>query len=228
MFRKKIGIYLLTIIILSISPNIINAASPSFEIYPGSGIIKDVDEGFTVDVLIDTGDYDVNQARFTISFDPDVVQLKSANRNNSLFYQWPDDESSIDNESGVVMLTGFTQSGASTLLNTSGDKEVMARLEFDIISQSEEDVVLDFEYGSEDILFTTFIMKDGSPPSNVLLSSPDSATFTYSGVAVPKTAIGPSQVGIALGLVLIAAGIFITSTKNNPLRKSKGTVVLYD
>lgn len=203
-------------------------ASPMFELYPQSGIVKDPTKGFTVDILIDSDGEDITQASFTLKFDPDIVQVRSANKNNSLFDQWPEDESSIDNTNGVIVLTGFTQSGVKELYNGDGTKDVFARIDFDVISTEKKEIVLEFEYGGVDTIFTTVIMKDGSPPTNILLSKPESGVYSYTGKTVPSTGIEPQHLTIVLGLILISVGVFVTSTKSNPLRKKRGTVVLYD
>lgn len=204
------------------------ASDATFSFYPEGGIVKNISNGFIVDVLLDSGDEDITKARFTINFDPTILKLVKANKNNTLFEQWPEDESTLDNKNGVVMLTGFTQSGNSGLYNSKGEPDVMARLEFEIISKNTKEIKLDFEYSGSDELFSSVIMKDGSPPQNILSSKPDSAVFTYGGYVNPSTAIEPSHVGIAIGIILIGIGVFLTSSKSPTLGKKKGTVVLYE
>ncbi|KKP81617.1 MAG: hypothetical protein UR84_C0020G0006 [candidate division WS6 bacterium GW2011_GWD1_35_594] len=113
MNKKKIGQVLLSILVLCISTGYSFALEPSFSFYPSSGVVEDINEGFTVDVLIDSAGQSVSKARVTIKYDPNVIQLRKALRNNSLFEQWPIDESSTDNTNGVVMLTGYTPSDSS-------------------------------------------------------------------------------------------------------------------
>jgi hypothetical protein len=223
---KKIvaTISLFTLVLLF--PSLSYAAT--LEIYPQSGIVKDASKGFTVDILIDSEDEDITQVRVALKFDPDVIQVRSANKNNGLFSQWPDDESSIDNSNGVILLTGFSQSGVNTLYNSEGTKDVLARIDFDIISKEKQDIILEFDYGNTETLFTTVVMKDGSPPTNVLLSKPESGVFSFTGKVVPSTGIEPTHMAIAIGLILVAAGVFVMSTRTNPLRKKRGTVVLYE
>lgn len=229
MIRKKIvQILAVFLIFFLFSIDKTYAASPSLYFYPSSGIISNVKDGFTLDVLINSGGYDITQARFTITFDPKVIQVTKASRNNTLFDEFPDDESSIDNTNGVIMLTGFTQSGGSFDLYNNDKADVLARLEFDIVSSKKEDIILDWEYSGEDDMYKTFLMKNGSPPQNVLSSKPERAKFTYSGSSVPSTAIEPTYIGIFFGIVLIAVGVFITNTKAPIFRKKKGTVVLYE
>ena len=85
------------------------------------------------------------------------------------------DESTIDNENGVVMLTGFTQSGSGTLYKTGAKPDVMARLAFKIVKPG--NTVLDWEFDNGDNLFQSVMLKDGSPPTNILRVKPDSAIF---------------------------------------------------
>jgi len=227
--KRKVLFFLMLIISIGFVPfNKVFAKEPMLSIYPEGGVVKNVGEGFTIDVLLDSGDYDIAQARFAIKFDPSVVQIRKASRNESLFQQWPDDESSLDNESGLVMLTGFTQSGSAELYSTDGDPDVMARLEFDIVSDTKEDILFSFEYDGTDSLFKSSILKDGSPPQNVLGSRPEAVTFTMSDFKHVETAVDFSTLGIVIGLILISVGVFVTSTKTTVLRKKKGTIVLYD
>ncbi len=118
-----------------------------------------------MDILIDSGGEELVEARAVITFDPSMLKVTEAKRNNSLFLTWPSDESTIDNENGVVMLTGFTQSGEGTLYSTDGDPDVFARLTFEILEEGETS--LEWEYSGENESFKSVLMKDGSPPQNV-------------------------------------------------------------
>ena len=229
MILKNLVVSFLSLIILVVSPLSSYAASPSFSFYPKNGSVRDASRGFTVDILIDSSGERITKARFAVKFDPSQIQILKANRNNTLFDQWPEDESTIDNQRGMVMLTGFTQSGGTkSLYITEGEPDVMARLEFEVITEEKGEIVLDFEYSGSDVLFKSVIMKEGSPPQNVLASQPESANFALRGFVSPRTAIEPSHIGIVVGLVLIAVGIFISNTKVSSFRKRKGTVVLYE
>lgn len=204
----------------------IKASSPSFAFYPSGGIVKDREEGFTVDIMIDSGEYDITEARMVIKFDPDQIQLTKASRNNSLFEQWPEDESSLDNENGIVMLTGFTQSGSGTLYKTDGDPDLYARLEFEIVTDSEEDIVLDWEYSGSEDSFKSVIMSDGSPTYNVLTSKPSSATYRFEELT--QTAIESKHIPFIVGgFLVLVAGIVLTSRPEST-RKKYGTVVVYE
>ena len=203
------------------------AASPSFSFYPQSGVVKKVDDGFTVDVLIDSGNNSLVKAMFTFNFDPRVLQIRKASKNNSLFSQWPEDESSLDNENGVVMLTGFTQSGSSTLYRTVGEPDLFARIEFDVISSQKDQVIdLSWEYSGSDQLFQTVLVADGSPPQNVLMDRPVDARFRIG--SVPQTAIESRHIPFIVGgFLILLAGLVITS-RPDALRKKYGTVVMYE
>lgn len=206
---------------------VVKASSPSLFFYPTSGVVKNVDDGFTVDVLIDSGDESLTEARMVFNFDPRQIQITKASRNNSLFQQWPDDESTLDNENGVVMLTGFTQSGSGELYKTSGDPDVLARIEFEIVTDEQEaQIPLEWEYTGSDELFQTVLMAEGSPPQNVLETRPTDVVFTIGQLT--QTAIDPRHLPFIIGGILILlAGVLITS-KPEFTRKKYGTVVVYD
>jgi hypothetical protein len=205
----------------------VNAASPSLSFYPNKGIVKDVDEGFTVDVLINSQDQKLTKARMVFTFDPEQIQIVKASRNNSLFQQWPNDESALDNENGLVMLTGFTQSGAGELYQTSGDPDVLARIQFKVVTEDQEaEIPLEWEYTGSDELFQTVLIADGSPPQNVLESRPTDAMITIGELT--NTAINPRHIPFIIGGILILiAGVLITS-RPEFTRKKYGTVVVYD
>lgn len=229
MNKKKIGQVLLSILVLCISTGYSFALEPSFSFYPSSGVVEDINEGFTVDVLIDSAGQSVSKARVTIKYDPNVIQLRKALRNNSLFEQWPIDESSTDNTNGVVMLTGYTPSNSSKdEYITSVVPDVFTRLEFDIKDLSAKSITLDFEYSGKVEMFKTFMIKGGSLTENILLTKPSSVQFTVSEEPVPSTAIEPSTVGMIVGLILILIGAFVRGSNPTLWRKKKGTIVLYE
>ena len=114
-----------------VSPTL--AAEPSFSIYPAGGIVTNKNEGFTVDVMIDSAGEELTSARFVITFDPTYLKLVKTEKNNALFAQWPEDGASIDNTNGVVMLTGFSQSGTDELYTTGSSPDIMARLNFQVL-----------------------------------------------------------------------------------------------
>jgi len=225
--KKIISIFILTILSSFLFIETVYAASPMFSFYPESGVVKNTEDVFTVDVLIDTDGMSLTEARMVFNFDPRLVQVAKASRNNSLFEEWPDDESSLDNENGVVMLTGFTQSGSGDLYKTSGDPDVFARIEFEIITdKTEVEIPLEWEFTGSDELFQTVLLADGSPPQNVLDTRPGDATFRIGRLT--QTAIDPKYVPfIAGGLLILIAGVIITS-KPEMTRKKYGTVVVYD
>lgn len=207
----------------------VRAAQPSFSFFPKGGTVLNKEEGFVVDILIDTAGQEIVSAKFTILFDPEVLQLKKAERNNSLFTQFPEDESTIDNGNGVVMLSGFTQSGAGSLYATGEKPDVLARLTFEVLQEGQ--TVLDWEYG-EDATFNTVMYKDGSPPQNILVDKPDSATFNIGDViidpSVPATGLSIDKYILVTGIVLILFGAFMVFTRPGGFRRKTGTVVIYD
>lgn len=201
-------------------PSFVYASEPMFSFYPGEGDAYDSGDGFTVDILIDSGGEELVEARAVITFDPSMLKVTEAKRNNSLFLTWPSDESTIDNENGVIMLTGFTQSGEGTLYSTDGDPDVFARLTFEILEEGETS--LEWEYSGKNESFKSVLMKDGSPPQNVLNSKPDSATFnliTGESVTAPDTGLDPESTQILAGAGLALLGSFLLIFKPGSSKK---------
>jgi len=227
--KSKISKILFTLIVFTypiLFSSVVEASSPSFTFYPSSGIVKDREEGFTVDVLVDSGEYDLSKARMVVNFDPRVLQISKASKNNSLFNQWPEDESTLDNTNGVVMLTGFTQSGSGTMYKTSGDSDVFARLEFDIVTEEEANISLEWEFSGSDELFQTVLVTDGSPPRNILTSRPKDGEYRFGELS--QTAIEGKHIPFLVGgFLILSAGVLITS-RPEVMRKKFGTVVVYE
>jgi hypothetical protein len=229
---KKLSKLLLIIplFLLFVKPTLVSAAQPTFSLYPKGGTVVNKNNGFVVDIIIDSAAEKLTSAKFTLLFDPEILQLKKAERNNTLFSQFPEDESSLDNENGVVLLTGFTQSGANTLYQTSEKPDVFARLTFNVLKEGE--AILDWEYGGTSTTFNTLMLKDGSPPQNILNTKPESATFTIGNVILDPSTVNTSvpidKYILVTGAVLILFGAFMVFTKPSSFRKKSGTVVVYD
>jgi hypothetical protein len=223
--KKYIQTIVLTLILVGfvfVSPS--KAAEPTFSLYPSGGVVTNKNNGFTVDVMIDSAGEELVSARFVITYDPEYVRLKKAEKNNALFAQWPEDEASIDNTNGVVMLTGFSQSGTDTLYTTKTTPEVMARLSFEVIKLGKTD--LDWEFSGSDDNFKSVMLTDGSPPINVLKTNPVSATFTIEKEIV-NTAIPWNRYVLIGGMVFILFGAFMMFSRPRGFGK-KGTVVIYE
>jgi len=229
MNMKKKGLIFLLFFLLTLSIPKVYAADASFSFYPSSGIVEDVKEGFTVDILIDSGGYELSKARAVIKFDPSVVQLSKAMKNNSLFEEWPLDQSTTDNTNGIVMLTGITSSdGLVPYYKTATSPDVFARLEFDIVDESAEKILLSFEYSGEDELFQSVLISAGKDTQNVLLSVPSSVTFLIDDDIVPSTSIDMNTLGIGIGILLILVGGFVRGSTINFSKQRRGTIVLED
>lgn len=200
-----------------------------FSFFPEGGTVLNKDDGFTVDILIDTAGQEIISAKFAVLFDPEMLQVEKAERNNSLFAQFPEDDSTIDNSTGVVMLSGFTQSGTGTLYSSTGEPDIFARLTFEILKEG--DAKLDWEYHGGVEILDTAMFRDASPPQNILLSKPSSVVFTIGDVIygdVPDTGISLDGYILVTGVVLVLFGGFMIFTRPGNLRKKTGTVIVYN
>lgn len=205
---KKFLIALILVITI-FTPTFVYAAAPTFSTRPGSGKVI-VGKVFVVDILIDSENNSLNYARAVLKYDPTLVSISKAQRNESLFCSYPEDEQSIDNTNGLLMLTGFCQSGVGAPYKTSGEADVFARITFKALKTGT--VKLVWQHTGEDVPFKSVLMKDGSPPTNLLTTSPRQASFTIvksvSTTPVPSTPNTPST-GIALSFGLVGSGILL-------------------
>jgi hypothetical protein len=216
------------VVLFAIQPNTVKALEPTFSFFPDGGTVANREQGFVVDVLIDTAGEEIVSAKFTVLFDPEVLQIKKAERNNSLFSDFPDDESTIDNTNGVVMLSGFVQSGTGPLYSTQEKPDVLARLTFEVLQEGE--TTLDWEYDGEDAIFDTAMYADGSPPLNILSSKPNAVVFLIGDeiIETPETGLSTDKYILVTGIVLVLFGAFMIFTRPHGFRKKTGTVVMHD
>ncbi len=229
---KKFVTFILLLISMFLL-GVIETSAAQFTLKPGNGAIKK-GENFTVDILIDSEGEDVILARSVLTFNPDLVRVVKAERNDSLFCDYPEDEQSVDNTNGVVMLTGFCQSGKAILYSTVSTPDVFERVEFEAISSG--DLVLEFEYSGEDEPFKSAILTDGSPPSNQLTDAPISGKYTIVNTYVPPTGQTPDTgYSISLGMILGGVALLIVGFLYLKFKESifepklKGrTVVVYN
>lgn len=223
---KKLVILISTVLISALSFNGVYAAQPSLTFYPSSGVVSDIEKGFTVDVLIDSAGYEISKARVVIKFDPNVVKLRKAYRNTSLFDEWPTDGSSTDNVNGIVMLTGQSKAEGGKLYKTEGSADVLARFEFDVVATKSQDIVLEFQYSGTDETLQSVII-DGVTSTNILATKPASAVFSLDiNEKIPKTGISMNTLGIIGGILLILAGGFVKSSSPRSFTKRRGTIVV--
>ncbi|MDD2578313.1 MAG: cohesin domain-containing protein [Candidatus Dojkabacteria bacterium] len=226
---KKILTILFSLSFLFLGSTFLFASEPSMSFYPNGGVVLNKNNGFIVDILIDSSGEEIALAKFTVLFDPQFLQLKKAERNNTLFDQFPVDELSTDNENGVILLTGFTQSGTSTLYKTGEKPDVFARLTFDVLQEGETE--LGWEYVGTGVTFDTVMLKDGSPPTNILTAKPESATFTVGDVLIdpniPTTSVPIDKYLLITGIILVIFGGVLVLTKPKRPGRRKGTVLLY-
>ncbi len=207
---------------------------PEFRFYPEGGTIE-YGADFTVDVLIDTKGLDVTLARAAVKFDPELVQVKNAQRNDEIFCDWPSNEQVVDNTGGLVVATGFCQSGAGDLYSTTGDAEVFVRLTFTAVKAGP--LILEWDYSGRDEPRKTVIMQDGSPPQNILTVEPTIRTFTINPQVVTKTPETGLYIFDNITTMLVVTGVvfavallanIILDPKKRYFNKSRTVVVCDD
>lgn len=208
---------------------------PSLSITPSSGYVAKGDE-FTIDIVIDSGGEEIMKAKSVITFDPTKARIIKAQRNNALFAQFPQNEQTTDNTNGVIMLTGFTQSGSSNLYKTTTTPDVFGRITFQALNDG--NLKFDWEFSGEDAPFKSVMMKDGSPPQNILVSRPRAISFTIQDIGTsvqqPKTALFDNTgvfsglIGIAGGISLFAGSSVMANLNSRLKMKKHRTIVEYD
>lgn len=203
-----------------------------FSLRPGSGQIKN-GEKFTVDVLIDSEGDNIVLSRVVLTYDPKLVKVVKAEKNDSLFCTYPGNDQSVDNTNGVVMLTGFCQSGVGTPYKTGVQPDVFARIQFEALSEGT--LVLDWEYSGSDESFKSVLMKDGSPTVNALTTKPSGGSYSIvrnltTKPSIPDTAARVSVWMIAGGILLVGIGIAHRIYAKQSIGKNlKGrTIVVYE
>ncbi len=206
------------------------ASEIEFSLYPNSGQIE-YGRNFTVDVLIDTKGEDVVLARAVLKFDPNIVQLESAQRNEEIFCDWPTSEQLLDNDTGMVIATGFCQSGVDELYATTGEPEIFVRLTFKTLRDGP--VELSWEYTGLDQPGNSVIIKDGSPPQNFLNSEPASGSYNIFLPKTPETGLSifediPSTILFGGGIFFLAFAVNILLDPRRKYFSKSRTIVVYD
>jgi len=227
------------------------AYDAEFSLYPKTGYVK-VGEEFTVDINIYAPQGEIVLARGALSFDPSLIKVMKAERNDDLFCTWPSDEQSIDNVEGFLMLTGFCQSGGgNTLYQTVGEADVFARITFEVLKAGT--IKLDWEYTGQDVPGKTAIVRDGSPAQNILTTKPQYSQFSSvdeDGTAIvddgdtyvkpstaqtsPRTGIwdtGSIVAGISVfigSIMVFVGGAIMISLNKKYIKKKYKTLVTYE
>lgn len=237
-YKYKRGLIFILFCVFFLSCTFLTFANdePELSLYPNSGTIEQ-GKDFTIDVLIDTKGQDVTLVRAVLEFDPELVQVTSAQRNEDIFCDWPSNEQLVDNDNGIVMATGFCQSGADGLYATAGEADIFVRINFTTVNVGE--LKLDWKYSGRDEPMNSVIIKDGSPPQNVLNFAPASADYTIEPERQEPVTKTP-ETGLHIfenisstflwggGIFLLA---FLTNILLDPKRRyfSKSrTIVVYD
>jgi len=147
------------------------AAGPSLSLYPKTGYAV-LNKDFSVDIMLDTGCEDTITTRAVFRFDPDKLQVIKA-QHGELYCQYPEDEYTVDNVGGWVMLTGFC---LDPYYNSGSSASLFGRITFR--PKVEGTVTMDFEFDGSDKEWKSIVTDNGSPPQNVLTNTPVGGTYT--------------------------------------------------
>lgn len=184
------------------------AAGPSLSLYPETGYAA-LNKDFSVDIMLDTGGEDTTTTRAVFRFDPDKLQVVEA-QHGDLYCQYPEDEYTVDNEGGWVMLTGFC---LDPYYNSGSSPGVFGRITFKPLIEGT--VTMNFEFDGDDKEWKSIVKDNGSPPQNMLTNDPSGGTYTVvssmpssSGTAgttgkLPGVGIFDNNV-VVWGLVLVS------------------------
>lgn len=233
---RKIKASLLLSLLLTLGYGVGDVNAATFTLNPDAGTLVN-GETFIIDILIDSEGDEIIQATAVLTFDPSLVQIVKAERNSSLFATYPDGNQSTDNENGVLMLTGFSQSGAAAPYKTTGEPDVFARVTFTAINEGE--LRVEWEYTGFDDPFKTIMLSDGSPPQNTMDGEPAAGRYAiqdadkiapgsvvYAGIS----GIDDVYIGIAIFIasLILGTGIWIYARASDRLITSnKKTIVHY-
>lgn len=206
---------------------------------PSSGYVK-VNTEFSYDIKIDSAGHEITLSRLVLTFDPQKVKVTKAERNSSLFCQWPVDNQSIDNTNGVIMVSGFCQSGTTTKpYKTVGEPDVIVRITFRALATGE--LRFAWEHNGNDEPFKTVLMETGSPPLNILTTKPSDFSFTSvaasttptPGTDTPNTGVIDNTstiagIGIVGGSILVFGGLtLLAAYQRVQYNRKYKTVVVY-
>ena len=90
----------------------------------------------------------------------------------------------------------------------------------------EGETELGWEYVGTGVTFDTVMLKDGSPPTNILTAKPESATFTVGDVLIdpniPTTSVPIDKYLLITGIILVIFGGVLVLTKPKDQEEEKG------
>lgn len=164
--------------------NASHAAGPDLSLYPSTGYAV-LNKDFSVDIMLDTGGEDTTTTHAVFRFDPDKLQVIKA-QHGDLYCQYPEDEYTVDNTGGWIMLTGFC---LDPYYNSGSSPGLFGRITFR--PQVEGIVTMNFEFNGDDEEWKSIVKDNGSPPQCILTDTPTGGTYTVVS-SVPDSSAGTS------------------------------------
>ncbi|MBN1617990.1 hypothetical protein JW887_01445 [Candidatus Dojkabacteria bacterium] len=203
------------------------AASPTMRLYPPNGyaVLK---QDFVIDILLNTNGEDTTMARAVFEFDASKLEVTKAEYGD-LYCDYPEDEYTVDNDKGVVMITGFC---LDPYYNSGDKEELFARVTFKPLVEGKVDLVFNFETSNDE--WNSIVKNTGSPPQNVLSTKPAGGSYeivstvptgkgTTSNTDLPKAGIFDDKfVLIGGGLLLVGFVVLLVSSLGRKKEKKRG------
>ncbi len=216
-------------------PNRILAASPEMSLYPSSGYAL-LGEDFTVDIMLDTRGEQTTKAKAVLRFNPDEIKVVKA-EHADLYCQYPEDEYTVDNDEGWIVLTGFC---LDPYYSTASQAELFGRFTFQPLKEGETEIEFVSNNSEDD---KTLVMDTGSPPQTLDVVK-SGGTYEIVSDVDPGDGNGDTPSGklpgvgildtkltwVGMGLIGLGGGLFVLSTVGlkifkNVAGKNKRTVI---
>jgi hypothetical protein len=133
-------------------------------LHPSTGYAL-LGENFTVDIMLDTKGQETTTTKAVIKFDPDTIEVTEA-QHGDLYCQYPEDEYTVDNQEGWIVLTGFC---LDPYYSTASEAELFGRFTFQPIKEGETELKFITENSSQED--KTLAKDTGSPPQTISLTT---------------------------------------------------------
>jgi hypothetical protein len=227
----------LFIFVAAISLSLISKSAALAEgyLYFEKTTFNNVNVGDTIPmkIVVNTGGAEVVKIKTVLKYNPSLLKLdtNSINANGNMQCNWPDDQNVNDQQNGVLMFTADCSTSPYKSSGTADDGLGDYFITFDFKALSAGTASVDWLYSGTDDGQSTVLMENQSPPQNILLSAPDSATIVIGGGSNtnPNTGLFDQSPYLIAGFLGIGGIIVGYGISNLHLKHSQeSTLVLID